>query len=40
MAEAEPREAGLLVLACLRKGEKFAELAAGSRVGTTTAGGM
>jgi len=37
VAEAEPRQQGLLVLACLRKGETFASLAAGFGVGTATA---
>jgi hypothetical protein len=36
-AQAQPRPAGLLVLAYLRKGETFAELAAGLGVGTATA---
>ena len=37
MAEAEPGQQALLVLACLRKGETFASLAAGFGVGTATA---
>ena len=37
MAEAEPRQQALLVLACLRASETFASLAAGCRVGTATA---
>ena len=32
-----PGQQALLVLACLRKGETFAELAAGFGIGTTTA---
>ena len=36
-AEAEPGQQALLVLACLRKGETFASLAAGFGVGTATA---
>jgi hypothetical protein len=36
-AEAEPGQQALLVLACPRKGETFASLAAGFRVGTATA---
>ncbi len=36
LAEAEPGQQALLVLAYLRKGETFAELAAGFGVGTTT----
>ena len=37
VAEAEPRQEALLVLVYLRKGETFAELAAGFGVGRTTA---
>jgi Helix-turn-helix of DDE superfamily endonuclease len=37
MAEAESGQQALLVLACLRKGETFAGIAAGFGVGTTTA---
>ena len=37
LAGAEPGQQALLVLAYLRKGETFAELAAGFAVGTTTA---
>jgi hypothetical protein len=37
LAEAKPGRQALLVLVYLRKGETFAEIAAGSGVGTTTA---
>src|SRR5262250_2252180 len=37
LAQAQPGTAGPLVLACLRKGGTFAELAAGSGLGTATA---
>ena len=37
VAEAEPRQEALLVLAYLRKGETFAQLAAGFGIGRTTA---
>jgi hypothetical protein len=37
VAETEPRQGALLVLAHLRKGETFAQLAAGFGIGRTTA---
>jgi Helix-turn-helix of DDE superfamily endonuclease len=37
VAEPEPRQQALLVLACLRKSETSASLAAGFGVGTATA---
>jgi hypothetical protein len=37
VAEAEPGQQALLVLAYLRKGETFADLAAGFAIGMTTA---